>query len=121
MNKSDRVVVCSRSFSKNSELRKELLSRYRYVKFNDDGLSLDGQALVEFLQGATKAILGLERLERTSLIALPKLKVVGKFGVGLDKLDLKAMRDHELSWLERRCEPPIGGRNGGRVDAVYVA
>ncbi len=70
------------------------------MKFNDDGLSLDGHQLIDFLQEATKAILGLERLEKTSLIALPNLKVVGKYGVGLDNLDLKAMRDHgvHLGW-----------------------
>ena len=33
MNISDKVAVCSRSFSKNEVLRSELLRRYKYVTF----------------------------------------------------------------------------------------
>lgn len=40
------VAVCSRSFSRNETLRKELLRRYANVIFNDAGLSLEGDMLV---------------------------------------------------------------------------
>jgi hypothetical protein len=48
MNDKDRVAVCSRSFSANEELRREILSRYKHVKFNDDGLSLVGDTLAKW-------------------------------------------------------------------------
>ncbi len=92
MKSLDKVAVCSRSFSKNSVLRKELLNAYENVTFNDDGISLHGKSLIEFLKGHDKAIIGLEILDEYVLSCLPDLKVIGKYGVGLDKIDLAAMK-----------------------------
>ena len=50
------VAVTSRSFSKNTILREELLSKYKNVTFNDLGIKLEGSSLVEFLSGHEKAI-----------------------------------------------------------------
>ena len=87
------VGVTSRSFSKNHFLRNELLKKYPNTKFNNDGNSLRGDKLVKFLSDCDKAIIALEILDRKSLIKLPKLSVIGKYGVGLDKLDLNAMSE----------------------------
>jgi phosphoglycerate dehydrogenase-like enzyme len=94
MNKIDSVAVCSRSFSRNTILRKELLSRYTNVTFNDAGLKLEGATLVKFLSGATKAITALEIIDDKVLSQLPDLKVIGKYGVGKDMVDLRAMKSH---------------------------
>ena len=101
MNNSLRVAVCSRSFSKNSTLRSELLERYSKVTFNDAGLQLVGEELVDFLKGHDKAIVGLEKITEDLLQQLPELKVIGKFGVGLDTLDLSAMEKFGiyLGWI----------------------
>jgi D-3-phosphoglycerate dehydrogenase len=101
MNKSLRVAVCSRSFSKNSTLRSELLEKYSKVTFNDAGLQLVGEELVGFLKGHDKAIIGLEKITEDLLQQLPELKVIGKFGVGLDTLDLSAMEKFGiyLGWM----------------------
>jgi len=100
LNTKDKIAVCSRSFSKNSKLRGELLSRFSQVKFNDDGISLNGDSLVEFLKDADGAIIALEYLTDDILEKLPRLKFVGKYGVGLDKLDLDSMakRNVKLGW-----------------------
>jgi len=94
------IGVCSRSFSRDDYLRNELLRIYPNVKFNDKGISLEGAALINFLEGCTAAIVGLEIINRDVLIALPELQVVSKFGVGLDSIDLIAMRDlqRRLGW-----------------------
>ena len=99
-NAHDRVAVCSRSFSSNALLRAELLARYTQVTFNDAGRQLAGDALVEFLQGHDKAITALEVIDHSILGRLPELKVIGKYGVGLDMIDLAAMRSHgkRLGW-----------------------
>ena len=100
MNKQDKVAVCSRSFSKNEMLRKEILSKYKHVKFNDEGLSLVGDTLIEFLKGQNKVIIGLEKIDDSVLNQIPTLKVVSKYGVGIDMIDLPAMKKHQvrLGW-----------------------
>lgn len=96
----NRVAVCSRSFSRNEILRAELLSRYPDASFNDAGLTLEGDGLVRFLQGHEKAIVALEKIDESVLSRLPELQVISKYGVGLDTIDLAAMRRHgkRLGW-----------------------
>lgn len=100
MNRTDKVAVCSRSFSRNSVLRTELLARYEHVTFNETGRQLEGDDLVAFLRGHDKAITALERIDDYILVNLPELKVIGKYGVGLDMIDFDAMRRHgkHLGW-----------------------
>jgi len=94
------IAVASRSFSRHPVLRAEMEQGYSNVRFNDDGRSLRGEELVEFLRGRRKAITALEPIDEDVLSALPDLDVISKVGVGLDMLDLDAMRRHEvrLSW-----------------------
>jgi D-3-phosphoglycerate dehydrogenase len=100
MNDTDLVGVCSRSFSANPVLRTELLARYGRVRFNDTGKTLSGDALVEFLAGCDKAITALEKIDEPVLARLPDLKVIGKYGVGLDMIDMVAMHrfGKRLGW-----------------------
>lgn len=115
MNRTDRVAVCSRSFSRNAALRAALLERYEHVTFNDEGLSLAGDSLVAFLAGHNKAITALETLDQSVLSRLPELQVIGKYGVGLDMIDLAAMRAYgkRLGWT--------GGVNRRSVAELVIA
>jgi phosphoglycerate dehydrogenase-like enzyme len=62
---------------------------------------MEGEELISFLRGHDKAITALERINETVLSALPELKVIGKYGVGIDMIDLEAMRRHgkRLGWM----------------------
>lgn len=91
------IAVTSRSFSRHPVLRAELETRYENVTFNDEGKSLAGDELVNFLRGHPKAIMSLEILNEPILSRLPELQVVSKFGVGLDTFDLEAMRRRGVS------------------------
>jgi phosphoglycerate dehydrogenase-like enzyme len=110
-----RVVVTSRSFSKNTVLRKELLDRYSNVTFNDAGLSLSNDALVKFLRGHDKAIVALEKITDDVLARLPELKVISKYGVGIDNIDVEALkrRGVQLGWT--------GGVNRRSVSELVIA
>lgn len=94
------IAVTSRSFSRHPVLREELLSRYEHVRFNDDGSSLRGDELVEFLQGCDRAIVALEPIDNALLERLPDLRVISKVGVGLDTIDVTAVerRGIRLAW-----------------------
>jgi phosphoglycerate dehydrogenase-like enzyme len=109
------LAVTSRSFSQNPILRKKVLKIYPDAKFNDDGLSLGGEALVDFLKDCEKAITALEQIDKSILSKLPDLKVIGKYGVGLDMIDLKEMDNYgvKLGWK--------GGVNKRSVSELVVS
>ena len=109
------LVVASRSFSKHPLLRKEVLNLYPDAKFNDEGLSLQGDSLVKFLSGYEKAITALETIDDSILSKLPELRVIGKYGVGLDMIDLDAMSkyDVQLGWK--------GGVNKRSVSELVIS
>ncbi len=115
INIDEKVAVCSRSFSKNIALRNELLARYQHVTFNDDGLKLSGDSLVDFLSGHNKAITALEVIDEPVLSKLPSLKVIGKYGVGLDMIDMNALRKYgvHLGW--------VGGVNKRSVSELVIS
>ena len=94
------VAVTSRSFSKHPELRRVLSERYPNTTFNGAGESLRGGGLIGFLKGHEKAITALEPLDAALFDAVPELRVVAKYGVGLDMIDLAAMqaRGVKLGW-----------------------
>jgi len=110
-----KVAVTSRSFSRNSILREELLQKYSNVKFNDEGLKIEGDMLVDYLKGCQKAITALEMIDEDLLSKLPELKVISKYGVGLDMIDMQAMQKHnvKLGWT--------GGVNRRSVSELVIS
>ena len=91
------VAVASRSFSVNRTLRDELSQRYPGSKFNDTNRVLAGDELAAFLRGHRMAITGLDVLTDAIFRDVPELRVVSKYGVGLDMIDLDAARRHGVS------------------------
>ena len=92
------VAVSSRSFSRNPVLRQELLDRYPGSWFNDEGAAvMSGDRLARFLRGAEKAITGLDVLDDSIFRAVPELRLVSKYGVGLDMIDLDAASRHGVA------------------------
>ena len=92
MNLLDTIAVTSRSFSKNEDLVNALKAKYSKVIFNDSGATLQGQELINFLSSADKAIIGIEKISAEVLHQLPNLKVISKYGVGINNLDVDALK-----------------------------
>jgi D-3-phosphoglycerate dehydrogenase len=88
-----RIKVTSRSFSRHPVLKQELLDLFPDSVFNADGPATGLPDLVGFLDDADGMILGLEEMDRTVLQQLKNMKIVAKFGVGLDNLDVNAAED----------------------------
>jgi D-3-phosphoglycerate dehydrogenase len=76
---------------------------------------LNGESLIEFLDGHEMAITALEKIDDSILKLLPNLKVIGKYGVGLDMIDLHAMKRHgvNLGWT--------GGVNKRSVSELVIS
>lgn len=88
MNTEPLIAVASRSFSSSAELRGQLLESFSNCRFNEAGLRLSDDALADFLEGASGAIVGVEPINAHLLSRLPHLRVISKFGVGLDSIDV---------------------------------
>jgi len=87
------IKVTSRSFSRHPILKQELLALFPNSFFNADGPRTGLPDLVEFLGDAEGVILGLEKMDRSVLAQLNNLKIVAKYGVGLDNLDVEAAKE----------------------------
>jgi len=96
LNTKDTIAVASRSFSKNDFLVNHLKTLYSSIILNDSGKTLEGDQLVEFLKPATKAIIGIEKICDSVLSKLPELKVISKYGVGLNNLDLELLKNRNI-------------------------
>ncbi len=84
-----KIVVTSRSFSKNETLKQELDKSFSEVKYNSEGLSLAGQELIDFVGDSDGWIVGLEQVDASVLKSCTSVKVVSKYGVGLDNINLE--------------------------------
>tara|TARA_A100001011_G_C14296915_1_gene838863 strand:- start:1808 stop:2779 length:972 start_codon:yes stop_codon:yes gene_type:complete len=97
MNKLDKVAVTSRSFSSNKQLIKNLSSKYANITLNNSGKTLTGDDLFQFVSDKDKVIVGLEDFNKNLINKLSKLKVISKFGVGLNNIDTAAMSKNNIA------------------------
>jgi phosphoglycerate dehydrogenase-like enzyme len=88
-----RIKVTSRSFSRHPILKQELLDIFPNSVFNSDGPPTGLPNIVEFLNDADGMILGLEQVDRQVLKQLNNLKIIAKYGVGLDNLDVESAKE----------------------------
>jgi phosphoglycerate dehydrogenase-like enzyme len=91
-----KVVVTSISFSKSTVLKKSLLNIFPNSVFNETGQRLSGNKLIEFINNADAAIIGIETIDTSLLENTPSLKIISKYGVGLDSIDQKSLKDRGI-------------------------
>jgi phosphoglycerate dehydrogenase-like enzyme len=88
MQSKKKIVVTTRAFSKNQFLRDELTKHFPDSVFNLDGRKLYGVELVDFIKSADGVVIGLEPIDQELLRLCPNLKIVAKYGVGLDNINI---------------------------------
>jgi len=92
-----RIAVTSTSFSKNITLRKELRKNFPNSVFNEPGIQLSEHQLIRFLKDKDAAIVGTETITEKVLSQTPRLKIISKYGVGLDNIDQKSLKNKNIS------------------------
>ena len=97
LNSRPLIKVTSPSFSKNHLLASELKRLPIRVMLNETGLHFNKQSLVNFLNDADGAIIGLESVDVGLLDNCPRLKIISKYGVGIDNIDLAACRERGVA------------------------
>jgi D-3-phosphoglycerate dehydrogenase len=98
-----KIAVTTVSFSKNQELLKKLKQTGHQIKVNPYNRRLTQLELIDLLNDCEAAIIGLDIIDATVLGKCPKLKLISKYGVGLDNIDFKACADFNV-----RVKYPVG-------------
>lgn len=94
------IVVTSPSFSSNKSLQQEIYKYFPKAKLNLDGKRFNKKDLIEYIKDADAIIVGLEQIDEEVLEQCPNLKIVSKYGVGLNNINLEACkkRDITIGW-----------------------
>ena len=91
-----KVKVSTIAFSKNKYLVECLLKEFPDAEVNTAAVRVNGKALVDYFTETEAAIVGLELITPDIIKQLPKLRMIAKYGVGLDNIDLKACKENNV-------------------------
>ena len=94
------IAVTSPSFSSNKTLQQEIYKYFPKAKLNLNGKRFNKKDLIEYIKDADAIIVGLEPIDKEVLEQCQNLKIVSKYGVGLNNIDLEACkkRDITIGW-----------------------
>jgi D-3-phosphoglycerate dehydrogenase len=106
-----KIAVTSRTLSNRPPLEDWLNTAFgeENVKLNKDDDGLKDDSLIEFLSDVDFVILGTEPFHKEIINSLSNLKVVFKYGVGIDNVDFEACAARDL---------PVYYKKGTNSDAV---
>lgn len=89
--KSCKVLVTPTSYgSQDISLKSDLENMVGEVIYNTTGKPLKSEQLREYLVGVDGLIAGLDEIDREALEAAPDLRVIARYGVGYNNVDLEA-------------------------------
>jgi phosphoglycerate dehydrogenase-like enzyme len=91
-----KVKVSNLAFSNNPYLVNQLLQEFPDAEINTKGLRMNADVLVEYFSDAEGVIVGLELITPDILDKLPNIKIIAKYGVGLDNIDLGACKERNV-------------------------
>ena len=91
------VVVTSPSFSKNKNLQDEIFKYFPKAILNLKGKRFNQIELIEYIENADAAIVGLEIINEDVLNKCKNLKIIAKYGVGLNNIDLENCRKKNVA------------------------
>ncbi|SDW86017.1 D-3-phosphoglycerate dehydrogenase [Hydrobacter penzbergensis] len=95
-----KVKVSAVAFSKNTYLVNNLKADFPDAVVNEKGKRFTQEELIDYFSDAEGVIVGLEKIDETTLASLPNVKIIAKYGVGLDNIDLDACasRKVKIGW-----------------------
>jgi len=95
--KSCCLLVTPTSFGKGDpRLRTELENLVGKVIYNPTSRPLNSDELVNLLPGCDGYIAGLDAINRSAIMAADNLKVIARYGVGVDNVDLEAATERGI-------------------------
>jgi D-3-phosphoglycerate dehydrogenase len=95
--KDCKVLVTPTSYGLNEPaLRTQLEDAVGEVVYNTSGRPLSSAMLIEMLPGVDGYIAGLDDIDRKALSSADDLRVIARYGVGVDAVDLQAARERGI-------------------------
>jgi len=95
--KDYRVLVTPTSYGKNDpRLKSELESLVGEVIYNPIGKPLSSADIARMLPSMDAYIAGLDEINRAALATADRLKVIARYGVGVDNVDLQAAKEKHI-------------------------
>lgn len=92
-----KVVITPRGFAKYGLAQIEWMrSKGLDVHYNDTGLAYTHQQFLELTKDADAIIVGVDTMNKSMLENAKNLKVICKFGVGTDNIDLDYCKEHNI-------------------------
>ena len=92
--KDCRILVTANSYGKfTTALKTDLEQQVKQVIYNKTGKPLSSQQVAEMLPRMDGYIAGLDQIDRQALAAADNLKIIARYGVGIDKVDLAAAKE----------------------------
>lgn len=95
-----KIVVTSPSFSSNAVLKEEIYRHFPNAKLNVEGKRFSKDELITYIGDAEALIVGLEPIDKELLERCNNLKIISKYGVGLNNINLDECkkRDIAIGW-----------------------
>jgi D-3-phosphoglycerate dehydrogenase len=95
--KQCRLLVTPTSYAKSDpRLKSELQAAVGEVIYNPTGRPLASAEVAALLPGVDGYIAGLDEIDRRALESADRLKVIARYGVGVDRIDLDAAREKNI-------------------------
>jgi D-3-phosphoglycerate dehydrogenase len=92
--KKAKLLVTPTSYGKNDpRLKNDLEAQVGQVTYNPTGKPLTASEVAALLLGVDGYIAGLDVIDRASLERADRLKVISRYGVGVDNVDLEACKE----------------------------
>lgn len=114
--KDAHVLVTATSYGKNDpRLKSELEAQVSKVTYNPTGKPLSSAQLAELLPGVDGYIAGLDQIDGAALEKADRLKVIARYGVGVDNVDFNVTRNKGIIVTN------TPGANSGSVAELALA
>jgi D-3-phosphoglycerate dehydrogenase len=95
--KECRLLVTPTSYGKNdSRLKTDLEAQVGEVTYNPTGKPLTSAEVMDLLPGIDGYIAGLDAIDAAALAGADRLKVIARYGVGVDNVDLAAAKAQNI-------------------------
>lgn len=92
-----KILITPRAFAKSGRQEVEELKRQGHeVHFNDTGKSYTYEEFCRLAEDADGIIIGVDRADRGMIERCRNLKVLSKYGVGVDNIDLEAAKERQV-------------------------